>query len=201
MRPFITLRAFPNVLRLPRFIRERNRFAGVDMESREKLMEELCLSVSRIEKCSPAVIQTWIEKSFYPAFIDSMFLFKDSRPELNSTLSRLKKKKLRLAVLSDYSMVSERLEKLRIDLSLFDTVTSSEQFGALKPSGRPFVEIARKWNLKPSEVLVVGDRVDTDGEGAKAAGMKFTQICDKKNEQSTSWQTVRDYLLSLPEPL
>ncbi len=197
MRPFITLRVFPNILRLPRFIKERNRFAGIDMNSRDKLMDQICDALSKTEKCSSKVMRQWIDETFYPAFIDSMLLFKNSRPDINQTLEQLKKNQLKLAVLSDYDKVKERLLKLAIEPSFFDVITSSESFGALKPSGRPFMEIAGQWDIDPCHILVVGDRTDTDGAGAKAAGMNFRQITDNKKDPTTTWLAVRDYLLSI----
>ena len=36
--------------------------------------------------------------------------------------------------------------------------------------------------VEPSSILVVGDRNDTDGEGARKTGMKFVQVKTRKNQ-------------------
>jgi FMN phosphatase YigB (HAD superfamily) len=80
--------------------------------------------------------------------------------------------------LSDYGCVKERLEKLGLPVSLFDMVSSCEAAGALKPHPRPFLAIAEKWGIVPGNILVIGDRGDTDGEAAKNAGMQFVMVSD-----------------------
>ncbi|MDE0626039.1 MAG: HAD family hydrolase [Bryobacterales bacterium] len=52
----------------------------------------------------------------------------------------------------------------------FDSVYSGERIGYLKPSPEPFRKVLRDLDLPPCELLHVGDRPDTDGAGAAAAG-------------------------------
>ena len=61
-------------------------------------------------------------------------------------------------------------------------MVSSESFGALKPAPRPFLEIAAKLNISPENILVIGDRNDTDGLGAESAKMKFIQTESHKTK-------------------
>ncbi|MDG5816346.1 HAD family hydrolase [Chitinispirillales bacterium ANBcel5] len=196
IRPWMTIKAFPNIFRLPRFLKERSRYAGLDLNCKNDLMNKLCSSLSVIEKCQPEEIQKWIDTVFYPSFVSSMIFFKNSRPGVNATLEKLKDSGIKLGVLSDYDLVAERLQKLGIDTSLFETLTSSEFYGALKPSPRPLLAVAELWNLKPENVLIVGDRDDTDGAAAKAAGMQFQKICDK-GEDLNSWSALQQYFSNL----
>ncbi|MBW2264536.1 MAG: HAD family hydrolase, partial [Deltaproteobacteria bacterium] len=83
---------------------------------------------------------------------------------------------LKTAVLSDYGRVAERVEALRLPVTLFDDLASAEDAGALKPSPLPFLMSARNLGLEPDQVLVVGDRDDMDGQGAMAAGMAFLRL-------------------------
>ena len=79
---------------------------------------------------------------------------------------------LRLAVYSDYPFLKERMEALGISYGR-TPLYGPESFGAQKPAARPFIRIAGDLGLSPEEVLVIGDRTDTDGLGAFNAGMRF----------------------------
>ena len=74
-------------------------------------------------------------------------------------------------VLSDYP-AQDKLAALGVSRH-FDLVltTADPAINAFKPSERGYLAAAAKWHLKPSEVLYVGDRVDVDVPGARAAGM------------------------------
>ena len=52
----------------------------------------------------------------------------------------------------------------------FGSIYSGERIGYLKPSPEPFREVLRDLDLPPEQLLHVGDRPDTDGAGAAAAG-------------------------------
>ena len=48
--------------------------------------------------------------------------------------------------------------------------------GGLKPYKECFDKVAAMLGLDNSEILIVGDRDDTDGEGARRAGMHFLLV-------------------------
>lgn len=197
-RPLLTVNLFSTCLRLPRFLKIRGTFSGIDMASGDNLINAICEKVASAEKCSKDDIYNWMDNQFYPAFIKVLKYFRNSRPEINNTLSLLKKNGLKIGVLSDYSYVSERLEALGIDTSLFDTLTSSESSGALKPAPRPFLEIASDWNINPENILMVGDRSDTDGLAAQSTGMPFLQITDSEQKKELArWDEIRSFLCSI----
>ena len=54
----------------------------------------------------------------------------------------------------------------------FDSVYSGERIGYLKPSPEPFRRVLRDLDLPPEQLLHIGDRPDTDGAGAVAAGCR-----------------------------
>ncbi|NLW32800.1 MAG: HAD family hydrolase [Fibrobacter sp.] len=198
MRPLITIAVFPYCLRLPRFLKIRNQFAGKDLNSRDHLLSEICKQLSAAEHSSEETILNWIVESFYPAFTNTMRFLRNSRPQLDQTLTNLRNSNIKLAVLSDFDHVQQRLINLSINPENFHTIASSEAAGALKPSPRPFLEIAEKWNISPSEIVVIGDRDDTDGEAARRASMQFWQINDSKPaHNNTSWPFIRNSLLGL----
>ncbi|MBN1602330.1 MAG: HAD family hydrolase [Chitinispirillaceae bacterium] len=202
MKPLLMFRVFPNSLRLPRFLKIRGKYAGLDLYNRNNLLKSICDELASIENCSPEELRSWILNSFYPGFIYTMKFQKNGRPGINQTLQGLRDRKIQLAVLSDYNSVKERLNNLDINAAHFSITTSCEASGALKPSPRPFLQIAQKWGISPEELLVVGDRDDTDGAAARSAGMNFIQICEKKSpsKEILNWNELRKQLEHLQGP-
>ena len=200
-RPLVFLRLLPHSLRLLYFQYERSKLAGIDFGNRDRLFETLCNRFARRVKISPEALRRWITERFYPAFIATMRLQRSGRPQLVPLLSHLKNKGIKLAVLSDYNAVRERLKELRVPVELFDIIDSCEAAGALKPVARPFAAIAGRWNLPASAILVIGDRDDTDGAAAGAAGMQFLRICEKRRGRPDgrvlTWPALRSRLTEL----
>jgi FMN phosphatase YigB (HAD superfamily) len=77
-------------------------------------------------------------------------------------------------VYSDYPQTGDRLRAIGLDPP--SRVYGPEDFGAQKPAPRPFLSIAADLGAAPAAVLVAGDRDDTDGAGAAAAGMQYARI-------------------------
>lgn len=200
-RPLLLLHVLPHAMRLPAYMRVRGRVAGRDFGSGEALMDALAAELAREVKVEPdeagvAEMRDWIEKRFYPAFLRVMPWCRWARIGLNEVLAPLRESGVRMAVLSDFARVRERLELLHTVTDVFDAIASAEEYGALKPSPRPFRDIASRWDLPMEDILVIGDRDDTDGEAARACGMQFMQITDHKTSTSTakSWKEVREVL-------
>ena len=135
-----------------------DRQASVMAELLGKTMEQTRLKLERL------VYRGW-EKYF-----TGIKIF----PRLKETLFALKEAGFRLAVLSDLPPV-QKLSLLGLE-GFFDVVLSSEETGALKPSGVPFNVLARELNLEPGEILYIGNSLRFDIKGAKSAGMKAALI-------------------------
>lgn len=201
MRPLLFVLLLPHSLRLLRFLSVRSRFAGVDMGSRDALMDEICAQAAKSDRHTSAqTYRLWVFEKFYPAFLSMMPLQRSGRPGCAGMLRTLHDKGIKLAVLSDFNEVRERLELLRLPTDCFDIMTSSEIAGALKPSPGPFLQIAETWGFDPSSILVVGDRDDTDGAAARSAKMRFLLLGDQASAnavQSRPWNEVRAVLEGL----
>jgi phosphoglycolate phosphatase/putative hydrolase of the HAD superfamily len=199
MKPLFFLRLFPRGTRLPRFLHIRETFAGKDLGSRRGLIDALSAEVSRREGSGFDEVRSWIEGPFYDAFVAIMPFFRFSRPGLAPLLTSLREKGIRLCVLSDYDRVKERLVKLSLPPSLFDTFASSEAAGALKPNAGPFSAVAAEWGVEPGSILVVGDRADTDGAAAEAAGMQFVLVENGLRRRGTglNWKECAALLFGL----
>ena len=164
------LRVLRHVTPAREWLRERRFEDGAELVA--SFHEEL----GRRAGLGPAEARAWYEERFIAAFMRVLEEDVRARPGLATLLEGLRERGLKTAVLSDYGRVAERVEALRLPVTLFDDLASAEDSGALKPSPRPFLMSAGNLGLEPSQILVVGDRDDMDGQGARAAGMAFLGI-------------------------
>ncbi len=87
--------------------------------------------------------------------------------EVPETLKTLKKKKFKLAILSNGtpSLLNELVKSNRLD-NLFDDIFSIEQVGVYKPSSRVYDMPVKKYNISKSEVAFLSANTwDVSGGG------------------------------------
>ena len=165
--------------------RVRADFAGSDYGSAEAYYREFFAELSRLTRRSPASVQAWYQEDYMPRMIrvlggfyrcrsGTIELFKALRTGGNIT-----GRPVPFAVYSDYPRAAERLAAIGVDAALPFGIYGPEDFGAQKPAPRPFRDIAGSLALpRPADVLVVGDRNNTDGTGAASAGMRYAHIAN-----------------------
>lgn len=72
--------------------------------------------------------------------------------------------------------VERKLTHLGLDCHDFEPRIYCYDQGWVKPEPAPFLAAMESLNLKPEEIVYVGDREDVDIEGAKAVGMKTIMV-------------------------
>jgi putative hydrolase of the HAD superfamily len=111
-------------------------------------------------------------RSFFPELYEefavrrSWKVFDDVVPYL----TELQERKLRLAVISNWD---GRLRPLLVSLNLaqfFETIVVSIEVGTPKPNANIFNVTAARLQLRPDEILHIGDSSREDVEGARNAG-------------------------------
>lgn len=121
----------------------------------------------------------WYDE-FVWGMIDVLKAKYTARPFARPLLRVLKEAGKTVAVFSDYWHVKERMEAIGLGSEAtdgtVDFMTSGEELGGLKPAREAFLAVASMAGCLPSEVVVFGDRDDTDGEGAARAGMGFVKV-------------------------
>ena len=175
VRLSVFLGTFPKNKNFFKYLKIRNLQQGKDFGSKENLSAEMKKML-----VSAGIAENYEESVFYPAFTKALS-HNRNRHQLVEFVRHCKKLGIKTAVLSDYGIIDERLEALGFDKNLFDVRAASEDFGAFKPTSRIFAEISEMLGLKPQQILMVGDRDDTDGAGAKSVGMPFLKINGKNN--------------------
>jgi HAD superfamily hydrolase (TIGR01662 family) len=110
-------------------------------------------------------------------------LFAKPYPDTVETLMMLKEKGIKLAIVSNTQKgaVEEVLEKHDLK-KYFDAIVLSYQHGLLKQHGKLYEVALKELGVKKDEALVVGDSIETDLEGAKAAGIKGI-LLDRKGRR------------------
>ncbi len=99
--------------------------------------------------------------------------FMEPYPKVVPLLLKIIKKGLKLAVLTDAPKLKalKRLHTMKL-YHFFDAIVTFEDTGCAKPDARAFNKVLDAMNLKPEEVLMIGDVPERDILGAKSLGMK-----------------------------
>jgi putative hydrolase of the HAD superfamily len=103
---------------------------------------------------------------------------------LQRLLDFLCRRGIRIGVFSDYPP-ELKLKALGIAGRFSVLVCSADpDVGMFKPHPRGFLVAAARWQIDPSEILVVGDRPEVDAAGARAAGMPCVIIGGHHDKRS-----------------
>ena len=179
--PFYLISAYPpDLLRIFRERQTRKQFSGRDFTSPDEFYKAFFTTLGKACARSPERMRIWYFTHYMPRMVKTlknhyklrpgvMELFRlfESAPQKNS--GDLPK----VAIYSDYPMLKERLGVMGFTPEKNILLYGPESFGAQKPAVRPFLKIASEMKATPEEILVIGDREDTDGIGAFRAGMRF----------------------------
>lgn len=174
----------------------RKEIAGKHYESEYAFYDDFFTRISLKASCSKQNARDWYFNNYLHNMVKQLKKHYHAREGLNEFLLSIKQDH-KLVVFSDYSNVLPKLSALKIDTNLFDLTFDGPKLGGLKPCKESFLYIAEKLGLSPNEILVVGDRLDTDGKGAIDSGMGFIHIHKatkpskkkiKKYKDAVSWE-------------
>ncbi|GHV60716.1 hypothetical protein AGMMS49587_03000 [Spirochaetia bacterium] len=163
--------------------RARKSLIGADYGDAETYYREFFSLMSRAVRKSESFVRKW----YFDAFMSRMCrILKERyrpRPGCIELLETLTRKGIKFTIYSDYPLAAARLRALGLNVE-DSRIYGPDIFGAQKPAARPFLSIAEDMGITPGEILVVGDRDDTDGAGAAAAGMGYIRIKTGKKQAS-----------------
>ncbi|GHU29206.1 hypothetical protein FACS1894172_07300 [Spirochaetia bacterium] len=173
----------------------RKSLAGSDYGQAESYYREFFSRLSQAAGKPEQLLRKWYFESYMPRMCRVLNKYYRPRSHLNELFGHLLKNDFKFSVYSDYPFVMQRLHALGLPVEGY-RFYSPEDFGAQKPALRPFLSIADAMHVVPGETLVVGDRDDTDGAGAAAAGMGFFRI-----KTDGDWGSFCSYIHSKLEKL
>ena len=91
--------------------------------------------------------------------------------------------------------ILKKLQHLGIESEWFDPLIACyDHEGWIKPNPEPFLYVLDEIQLRPEEVLYVGDRVTTDIEGARGVGMKTMLVYGESDLADLSVRTIEEGL-------
>lgn len=124
----------------------------------------LAYGQSRNEKMLASGVQTYLR---------AKELFLTPYPAVRKALVDLTRRQLRLGVLTDAPRLKAWQRLVAVGLAeFFDVVVTSEDTSARKPSAAAFRAAVEALDLKPYEILMIGDWPERDIVGAKELGLK-----------------------------
>lgn len=118
----------------------------------------------------------WYYETYMPDTIKILKKHYHIAPWVEECIASLKTKGIKVAVFSDYGFVEEKLNAIGFNLQLADYLFDAPSLGGLKPCKDAFLKICSTMDVSPQNCIMVGDRDDTDGAGAIAAGMQFIKV-------------------------
>lgn len=174
-----------------------------DFETEERFNDAFFDLLAKRQKRSVEKTRSWYEVDYLGRFLKVLKKHYHAQPRVDELLDKLRDRDVKTAVFSDYPRTEERMEAVGLSPSAFDFCFSAPDMGALKPAPRLMWEILSQMEVEGSEVLVVGDRTDTDGVSALVVDAQFVQIVRKNPEEVTShvvmlWDQFVEEAMSVP---
>ena len=113
-------------------------------------------------------------------------------PEVESTLSELKAKDLKLGLISNgfKKDIAYVLEKLKLE-KWFDSVVCIDSCNCAKPDNQIFLFALDQLAIKSSEAIFVGDSISHDYEGALGVGIK-PYLIDREGKYSDNYNRIEN---------
>lgn len=130
------------------------------------------------KKCGITVVEAeqWYEDKYMPLTIDILKNHYKVASYCVPLLFELQKQGIKLAVLSDYGYVEEKMQAIGLSPVFFKICASCPDMGGLKPNQEVMQMLLQKLNTEPEHTLMIGDRFDTDGLSAQRCGIKFLKV-------------------------
>ena len=168
---------FPGLVKLSRYAHTRDSITGCDYGDAASMRNAILEKIASGNRRKYKKMDSWLDRRYYPALWSSIsgVPAREGFPQL---MRQLAAAGIKLAVVSDYGKVAERLESLGFNPSLFTLMLGTEEYGMMKPAARIGGMIFKALGTAPDETLMVGDRADTDRALAEVSGMPFLGICD-----------------------
>lgn len=133
------------------------------------------------------VIEHWMIQ--YPL----RYLRKARYPKVKSFFLELKNHNKHIAIYSDFP-VDKKLKALK--LTADKTYCSTEaHIAQLKPSKKGTDIICKEFNCHPEQAVFFGDRMDTDGESARLAGVHFILVDVRKARKGKFYLNLLNQIL------
>lgn len=159
----------------------RKSIKGRDLVTQEAVYDSLFSLIAAANGCTREHAADWYHNRYMPLQAAVLSLHYVPRPLVRELFEAIRAQGKKVVIFSDYGSCAEKLEALGIEPAWVDHVFDAPSFGGLKPCREAFTRMLEAAGLIASETLMVGDRDDTDGEGARRVGMQFFNVKQQKD--------------------
>ena len=156
--------------------RSRRLLKGQEFGDADTFYKTLFTHISTHQNVTYMVAKEWYFGKYMPLTVSILKKHYRAGQFVVQLVEELKKRGILTAVFSDYRCVAEKLEAIGLNPDMFDYLEAAPELGGLKPNRQLFLHLVEVIGVKPEEALFIGDREDTDGNGARAAGIKFLKV-------------------------
>lgn len=146
----------------------RKELRGRHYESEEAFYEAFFAQFPR-----PELARRWYFETYMPDMVRILREHYRIAPWVETSMAEIRAYGQKVVVFSDYGCVREKLKAIGFKLQWADYLFEAPALGGLKPCKESFERICQEIGCQPSDCLMVGDREDTDGDGARNVGMAF----------------------------
>jgi len=161
--------------------------------SYQKAKEEYEKKVAKVRSNTKTMTALGVDGSkFFTDLWDMLDLGKYIKRDLMMVKTIKRLKGMRHFILSNSNRMDQINKKLRLiglNPNKFEVIVSTVGLGAVKPDPKPFRKALRQMNLKPEEVMFVGDRAETDVMGANNMGMRSCLVRGRSQEADVCLKT------------
>lgn len=161
----------------------RHTMSGCYFGTKGLAYDELFKRISQKTGKSVEKVTRWYWDVYMPSQVKALKCHMHAKPWVLPTLNSLKEQGVKIACFSEYSFIREKLSALDINPDIFDFIIDAPTAGGFKPCRKAFMYVAAKLDTHPADILMVGDREDTDGAGAQSCKMMF--VLAPKNDTQT----------------
>lgn len=151
----------------------RHHMSGRYYGTKGATYDELFRRMALVTHSSVEKVTRWYWDKYMPIQVKCLRRHMHAKPWVKATLADAKAKGLKLVCFSEYSFIREKLKALDIDPDCFDYMIDAPTAGGCKPCRKAFMYVAAKIDTHPADILMAGDREDTDGAGAESCNMQF----------------------------
>lgn len=148
------------------------------------------LFVAKKYHTDPGIVERVVDKWIYA---DPLLILKNHKDyEIADLMVKLKEKGVQCLIFSDYP-VEDKLKALELSVDGCYSATASN-INELKPSPKGLLTIMRENQLDAKELLMVGDRMEKDGQSAAAAGIDYLILPSSRIERNQLYQKLYEEL-------
>ncbi len=154
----------------------RKKLKGQDFGDADTFYKTMFSYISEKRNVPYQAVKEWYNESYMPSMTEILYTHYQAADYVLPLLKQLNESGIKTIVLSDYGCVEDKIRAIGLEPKMFDYCVSAPELGGLKPNKQLYERLLKLMRVKPKEAMMIGDRMDTDGEGAEAAGMRYMII-------------------------